>query len=235
MEFGPAAAQSDVEGQESAKSSAGPVEVGEDQIQGAHAPAPPVGSVEMRSLPTAAHSEIEAHETPSEAEPDIPFQELLPARGSVVHKMAGSVSDPATHRDEEGQETDHIAGLPGALPSDHASAPPVGFIEVASSPKIPTPTHSEAPGHDIPQRSVAARSVTVHAPEPPVGLVEVTMPSVEPATQKEVEGQEIAWIVPAPGTLVALHAPAPLAGLVDTTTPSVPPATQREVEGQEIP
>jgi hypothetical protein len=234
MESGPAATQSEVKGQETAKSSAGPVEAG-DQVHGTHAPAPPVGSVEIRSLPTATHSEIEAHETPSEAEPDIPVQELLPARGSVVHKMAGSVSDPATHRDGEGQETDHIAGLPGALASVHAPAPPVGFTEVASSPMIPTPTHNEAPGHDIPQRSVLGRSTTVHAPEPPVGLVEVTTPSVEPATQKEVEGQEIAWIVPAPGTLIALHALAPPAGSVDTTTPLVPPATQKEVEGQEIP
>jgi hypothetical protein len=235
IESGPAATQSKVEGQETAKSSAGPVEVGEDQVQGAHAPAPPVGSVEIRSLPTNTHSEIEAHETPSEAGPGVAFQEPLPAAGSVVHKMVGSVSDAATQSAGEGQETDHIAGLPGALASVHAAAPPVGFTEVASSPRIPTPTHSETSGHDIPQISVAARSVTVHAPEPPVGSVEVTTPSLEPATQKEVERQEIAWICPAPGTLIGLHEPAPPAGLVDTTTPFVPPATQREVEGQEIP
>ena len=140
------------------------------------APAPPVGSVEVRtspSKPTATHWELEAQET---AKSDfalgmrVAFQ--APPAGSVVVKTPPLWST-ATQSDSEGQETPRRLPLRRSLRETweivQAPAPPVGSVEVTTVPCRPTPTQNELDGQDIPKMvssPLRPRSVTAQVEEP---------------------------------------------------------------------
>ena len=97
----------------------------------------------------------------------------------------------ATQRDSVGQETPRRLKPPIGVVV-HAPSPPVGSVDVITSPLFPsTPTHSDVEGHEIPWMAVPLSTfVTVHFEESPVGSAEATMsPEPSPATQSEAEAQ----------------------------------------------
>jgi hypothetical protein len=109
--------------------------------------------------------------------------------------------------------------------SVHAELPPVGFVEVTTSPAPSTATHNDADGHDTavnPFRPTP--EVTAHADAPPVGFVEVTTSPPEPAspenpptaTHNEALGHETS--TNDRSTEAADHSEAPPAGFVEVST-----------------
>lgn len=74
----------------------------------------------------------------------------------------------------------------------HALAPPVGLVEVSTSPAPSTATHSDAEGHETPPSMLLPSTLlTVHALAPPVGSIEVTaFPAPSTTTHSKADGHE---------------------------------------------
>jgi hypothetical protein len=101
-----------------------------------------------------------------------------------------------------------------------APGPPLGSVEVATSPAGPTATQSDADGHEIAEKpdTPALSWVVRQAPGPPAGLVDVTtVPAVLTAAQNDADGHDRPVKDPSE-TLDSVHARGPPSGFLDTTT-----------------
>ena len=100
-------------------------------------------------------------------------------------------SSAATQSDVEGQEITPTAAVPSTLVTVQADGPPVGFLEVSTSPRLSPATQRDVEGHEIASMNpltstLAPFHVGVAAP----GSVDVrTLPLKSPATQSEPETQ----------------------------------------------
>jgi hypothetical protein len=199
-----------------------------------HAPAPPVGFVDVSTFPlwsTATQSDTEGHETPK-----MPFtpstlvygQADLPPVGLVEDSISPKLS-PAMHSDAEGHETLNSTIEVPIVAVLHALAPPVGLIEVTMSPE-PYATHSDTEGHETPPRRVfGSTDVYVHelGRAGPVGFIELTIPPpASVATHSDTEGHEIPVVEPFPSALVGdlqISGPAASAGEADAASAETDP------------
>jgi hypothetical protein len=117
-----------------------------------HAEAPPVGLVEVTTLPNssvATHREALGHET-------LKSSSLVPsiAAGAVQTPPVGLVEvitlpfmSTATQSETLGHEIPTGKLEPSASAVFHVEAPPVGLVEVITSPWLSSATHSETLGH----------------------------------------------------------------------------------------
>jgi hypothetical protein len=170
-------------------------------------------------------------------------------------------SSLATQSDVDGHET-LVSDVcpPGAIipikklrstyATFHAPRPPVGSVDVTTSPYESPATHSDTDGHDTESKAWGGWRYGVHSlghgPEstvavchaegPPVGFEEVaTAPALSTDTHNDTDGQDTARSAVVP-LILALCQPVSLAGVVDQKTyPAVSTATQSDAEGQEIP
>ena len=143
----------------------------------------------------------------------------------------------ATHSEVLGHEMPSMTVV-STLAIVKAEAPPVGLVEVTTSPVASVATQRETLGHDMPRSSwvVPSTAATLQVEAPPVGLVEVTtLPSKSTATHSEVLGQEMAPGRSSPSASATFHVDAPPVGFVEVTTfPWLSVATHREVLGHEM-
>src|ERR1700722_6721394 len=121
-----------------------------------------------------------------------------------------------------------MAVAPPTFSTCHVAAPPVGLVEVSTSPVPQADTHSETVGHEmLVTRVVCFVTTTVfQALDPPVGsVVLTTSPPISVATHNETVGHEmleraLAVVVPTAGALLVsmtawCHVPAPPVGSVE--------------------
>lgn len=125
-----------------------------------------------------------------------------------------------------------------------ALAPPVGSVELSTSPSPSTATHSVADGHDSAEIAAHAPPLwqdpdnagsvywSVQALGPPAGFVEVRIWLPENATQSDTVGHDKPD-KPLAGPAANVHALAPPVGRFEVRTPPLPSATQNETDGQE--
>ena len=74
----------------------------------------------------------------------------------------------------------------------HALAPPVGSVEVTTSPELSTATHSAADAQDTPVKGpLRSTWLAVHTLAPPLGSVELsTLPTSSTATHSDGDGHD---------------------------------------------
>ena len=214
-----------------------------------HAPTPPVGSVELKSmfpaLPEAAArqsstvgqatalklSSLAGGSTRSR------FQDVAPPVGSVDTKSAPFPS-AATQSVEFGQDIESTVLEPSILVTLHLEAPPEGSREVTTLPFRSPAAQKVRVGQETPYMywlpSTSTRSQVL---APPLGLVEMTTePSSSTATHNFTLGHAMPLSALVPSTPTTLHAGAPAVGSVETTAcPSLSTATHRCALGQDTP
>jgi hypothetical protein len=125
-----------------------------------------------------------------------------------------------------------------------AAAPPVGFVEVATSPAPSTAAHSDTEGQDSAVNPPATASFALCHPVSAAGfVVQNTYPAVSTATHNDTDTQEIpdndAEHVRSPQLLLSIRvkrqARAPLIGSLDVATfPDTSTAAQSDFDGQAI-
>jgi hypothetical protein len=140
----------------------------------------------------------------------------------------------ATQRDVEAHDTLVRSSASSTSAVDHELL--VGFVDVATSPSLPTATQDEVVLQDTPTRlRLLERRSPVHAERPPVGSVDSRTAPPLAATHIDGDGQE----TPSTGkpqceVLVAVQAEGPPVGSVEATrlsSPSKP--TQNDSVGQD--
>lgn len=126
-----------------------------------HAPAPPVGSVEVTTLPselTAAQSSAEGQDTPSK--PSRPLrlvvvQAPMPLAGSTeVRTLPASSTAAQNSVDAQDTPVSWLGLSTGAV--DHMPAPPAGSVEVSTLPSSSTATQNDGPVQETPMRPIAS-------------------------------------------------------------------------------
>jgi hypothetical protein len=156
-------------------------------------------------------------------------QAAAPPTGLVDVIMV--LSPIPTHRLVVGQDT--LVGELSTVETVHADVPPVGLVDVTTTPILPTSgpplawplaTHRLTVGHDTSDSDRSPTTlVTVQDAVPPVGFVDVTTlvpPSI--ATQRSMLGQETPASVLVPSTNVILQAAAPPVGLLEVSALPAP-------------
>src|ERR1700691_737891 len=129
----------------------------------------------------------------------------------------------------EGHDTP-LSSFSSTWTSLHTLAPPVGSVDVQTSPPLSTATHSLTDAHDT-ASSWPYTFVVFHAPTPPAGSVEVTILLPPMATHSSVDGHDIP--LRSSATLDLTHAPLPPVGSVEiSTSPTPSTATHRPLDGQ---
>ena len=81
-----------------------------------------------------------------------------------------------------------------------AAAPPVGLVEVTTSPRPSTATHSNVPGHETAAKAKEPTCEVVQAADPAPGSVDVTTlpaPSVTTQSEELAHETERGWPEPA--------------------------------------
>src|SRR3984885_5144780 len=129
-----------------------------------------------------------------------------------------------------------IFSEPSTLVLVQALAPPVGSVEVNTSPRLSVTTHRSSDAHDTLLSSPPSEStfVVVQALAPPVGFVEVNTAPFRTATHRPVDGHDTAAI-PLP-RLAVDHASAPPVGSVElSTSPTPSTATHKPGDGHDAP
>src|SRR5580658_2434624 len=107
----------------------------------------------------------------------------MPLVGSAI----GTTPPTATHRCASGQEMPVRLAAPSTPLTIHVPAPPVGLLDVTTSPYWSTATHSDGSAHETPVSSVpGSTDATVHSAP---GLVDVTTsPLLSTATHSVASG-----------------------------------------------
>jgi hypothetical protein len=215
-----------------------------------HADAPPAGSLEVTTFPTwstATHIDTAGQET---ALSRTVFAWSTVARCQLGEALVGlvetttPVASTATQSEIEAHETPNSALEPSTFRSFHAEAPPVGFVEVITSPAPSTAAQNAGDEHDtlaIPKNpGVGSTFRERHLDAPPDGALEVrTLPWRSAATHNETDGHDRAVSPDAgnnPARLlsrgVSFHAPAPPEGVADVSRSPEPSApTHSDADG----
>ncbi len=221
-----------------------------------HAVLPPVGFVEVTTLPTAStatHSDADGQDTASRV-----FVPSIVARVHAVAPPVGFVElsrcpelSTATHSEIEGQERVRTLLRKPVLGSMLADVQVVlespGLVEVRTFPALSAATHRVVDGHETLSIalgwSTSKPVVAFHADGPPLGVVDVSrLPCRSPATHSEVLGHEMpdrtAYALPTEGNgsiCATVHELDVLAGLLEVTAlPCWSTAAHRVVVGQEM-
>jgi hypothetical protein len=137
-----------------------------------------------------------------------------------------------------GQDTSVKDVVPSIFVTDHAPAPPVGFVDVATSPEWSIAMHSATEGHETSLRPEAAgmSALRVQSLAVPEGVVDVsTRPKLSTATHCVIVGQEVPVIAFRMATVSEVHAATPPLGLVaENALPNSSTITQSDAVGHEM-
>ena len=168
----------------------------------AHAPAPPVGLVELSTEPppsTATHSAADGHDTPVSVlvESTVALDHVAAPPSGLVEVQTLPDSSTATQSDVEGQEIP-LSGFAVMLATDHRAVAVAGVVVVSTLPIRSTAAQNELVGHEIAVRPLSPRlvpsmSAVVQVAGPPVGFDELTRsPLPSTARHSWALGHEIA-------------------------------------------
>jgi hypothetical protein len=176
-----------------------------------HAARPPVGRVEVITLPalsTTAQKDRDGHETAITASRQLPAPELggqtdrWGSSRSSLHAEAihGSVEtysrlvSNATHNDADAHEMPRRPCVRSTCTRDQPR--PDGARDASTLPLSSTAAQKVGFGHEIPSAVTPSRYTFFHDWPPWEGCVEATMPPASStATHKVIEGQEIASVL----------------------------------------